>query len=132
MGVPWEDALWCGTLALQSKPGFWPAGVARGLTVIFIKVGASVVPAYSAEKLFCAPNLEWAPDGGHRSGGGFDHLLGVLLLELHGAQVPECRVQPASVIDLFDEESWSDPSGTMSRAKFGKIGLSWSLSVVVT
>jgi transposase len=44
-----------------------------------------------------------APPRVDRSGGGFDHLPGVLLLERHGTAVSEGGVQPLAVVDLVDE-----------------------------
>jgi hypothetical protein len=35
------------------------------------------------------PDLEWAPWGGQRSGGGFDHRPGVAILELLGAETTQ-------------------------------------------
>ena len=50
-----------------------------------------------------AQHLECAPGGGHGSGGWFDRLPGVLVLELLQAQVADGRVKPSAVTDLVDE-----------------------------
>ena len=47
--------------------------------------------------------LEFGPCGWTESSGSFDRLLGVLILELHRAEVTYSRVQPLRVVNLIDE-----------------------------
>jgi hypothetical protein len=47
--------------------------------------------------------LECAPEGGQRSGCGFAKLPDVFVLKLWRAQIAECRLKPAIVVDLLDE-----------------------------
>ena len=47
--------------------------------------------------------VECAPDGGQVQAGGFDRLLGVVVLILHRAHVAERGVESARVVDLIDE-----------------------------
>jgi hypothetical protein len=47
--------------------------------------------------------LECAPEGGQRSGCGFAKLPDVFVLKLLRAQMAECRMKPAIVVDLLDE-----------------------------
>ena len=49
------------------------------------------------------PPIGVRPSGWTVLGRGFDRLLGVLILELYGAQISERRVEPACVVDLVDE-----------------------------
>ena len=72
--------------------------------------------------------------GGQGQGRRFDRARGVLILELHRAEIPQRRVQSAGVVDLLDEpgQVGADVLERLVVRQVDRLGRSWALSVVVT
>ncbi len=85
--------------ALDDQPFSLAARPARVSSLpLCVSAATRCVSAWSRD-----PAVERAPWAGQPSGGCFDGAPGLLLLELHGAQVAHGRVQPLAIVDLPDE-----------------------------